>query len=354
MQKLRKSSLPDHAIIDLFCGIGGLSYGLKLEKLNLIAGIDYDTTCKYAFEANNRTAFLQKDLLVTHSNEIKNLYPETGIKILVGCAPCQAFSALSHKYKQNDKWKMLYSFSRFIKEIKPEIISMENVPQLVTYNGGKVFQDFVDTLKAAKYHVSYSVVNAADYGVPQKRNRLILLASKLGPIQLIGKTHHPGKYVTVKKAIGHLPPIEDGEIYEKDILHRARKLTPLNKERIISTPLGGGWKDWDKSLILECHKKESGKSFRSVYGRMKWDEPSPTITTQCTGLGNGRFGHPEQHRAISIREAAILQSFPVNFKFLPKKSTINTSALQRHVGNAVPVLLGRAIGKSIKQHLSHV
>jgi DNA (cytosine-5)-methyltransferase 1 len=338
-------------VVDLFCGVGGLSHGFVKEKFNLLAGIDFDESCKYAFEQNNNASFLHRDLTTMHSNDILKLYPRRGLRILVGCAPCQAYSNLAQKHKTNDKWKLLYSFSRIIMEVNPHIVSMENVPQLLTYDHGKVFHDFLKVLKTKKYHITYSVVNACDYGVPQKRQRLILFASKFSEVQLARRTHSVKNYITVANAIGHLPQIVDGESHGADLLHRSRKLSPLNKERIKATPEGGSWKDWTASLVLDCHKKETGKSFRSVYGRMKWNEVAPTLTTQCTGYGNGRYGHPEQDRAISLREAAILQSFPESYKFVAPNSNFAPTTVERHIGNAVPVKLGRAVARSIKKHL---
>jgi DNA (cytosine-5)-methyltransferase 1 len=136
------------------------------------------------------------------------------------------------------------------------------------------------------------------------------------------------------------------------MLHRARNLSPLNVKRIRATPEGGSWKDWDDSLVLKCHKKESGQTYKSVYGRMKWDDVSPTLTTQCTGYGNGRYGHPEQDRAISLREAAILQSFPKHYEFINPKEKFYPTVIEQHIGNAVPVRLSAVIAKSVKKHLS--
>ncbi len=342
----------NYPVVDVFCGVGGLSHGFKLEKFNLIAGIDYDATCKFAYESNNLAPFIHKDLTVTTSRYIKSLFPKGYPKILIGCAPCQAFSPLSNKYKSNDKWKLLYSFGRIINEVRPDIISMENVPRLLDFNGGKVFNDFQAILKKARYKIFYKVVNASDYGVPQNRLRLILLASKYGDISLTKETHSEENYVTVKEAISHLPKIEAGETHKSDQLHHSRGLTDINKRRMLATPEGGGWKDWDDDLILDCHKKESGKTFRSVYGRMWWDDVAPTLTTQCTGYGNGRFGHPEQNRAISLREAAILQSFPETYQFVDPSKEINFGSIEKHIGNAVPVLLGQVVAKSIKKHLN--
>jgi DNA (cytosine-5)-methyltransferase 1 len=156
----------------------------------------------------------------------------------------------------------------------------------------------------------------------------------------------------VREAISNLPKISDGEICSTDALHRARKLSEINKKRIIATKEGGSWKEWPEELILDCHKKEGGKTFGSVYGRMKWDDVSPTMTTYCIGLGNGRFGHPEQDRAISLREASIFQSFPPDYDFIGTENQLPISTIARQIGNAVPVNLGRAIAQSIKKHLT--
>ena len=309
------------------------------------------------FEKNNNAVFFHKDISALSGEELTKKFPKGKKKILIGCAPCQPFSIYNRgsSIKNKDgKWKLLYSFADLIEEVEPEIISMENVPLLVKFDGGKVFNKFIKRLKQKKYFVSWSIVNAQDYGVPQRRKRLVLLASKYGEINMIEKTVKENKFVTVREAIGHLPPVEDGVSHPKDILHRARKLTPINKKRIQATKEGGFWRDWDESLKLECHKKETGKSFRSVYGRMKWNEVAPTMTTYCTGLGNGRFGHPEQDRAITLREAALIQSFPKDYQFVDPAKNMSSLSIARQIGNAVPVELGVAIAKSIKEHIERI
>jgi DNA (cytosine-5)-methyltransferase 1 len=360
-KKLKKIGLEDFSVVDLFCGVGGLTHGFVKQKFIVDAGVDFDKSCQYAFEKNNSTKFLHRDVTSFSADELVSLYRNGKRKILVGCAPCQPFSIYNHRNSNNaqnkindEKWKLLYSFSNLIDKVEPEIVSMENVPLLMKFDEGKVFGDFVKRLEDKKYFVSYSIVNAQDYGVPQRRKRLILFGSKYGKIKLIEKTIIDKKYVTVKDAIGHLPSIEGGIADPKDALHRARKLTDLNTRRIKATKEGGFWRDWDKSLWLECHKKESGKSFGSVYGRMKWNDVAPTMTTYCTGLGNGRFGHPDQHRAISLREAALIQSFPKNYKFIDPKAVFSPPTIARHIGNAVPVGLGIAIAKSIKNHIKEI
>ncbi len=339
-------------VIDLFCGIGGLSHGFVLEGFNVIAGYDNVLNCKFAYEKNNEATFYHKDVTSLKGRELNKLFG-ANLKILIGCAPCQPFSSYSFKVKKkdDDKINLLYEFSRLIKECLPDIVSMENVPQLLDFNKSSLFNDFVEVLKSLNYKVDYKVVYCPDYGIPQKRKRLVLLASRLGEISLVKPTHSPENYVTVRNTIGRLKPVKAGEYDKKDPLHRARELSALNLKRIQHTKEGGGWKDWPKNLLPECFKRPSGKTYGSVYGRMKWDEPSPTMTTHCTGLGNGRFGHPQQDRAITLREAALLQTFPENYQFFESLETYNSSAICKQIGNAVPPKLGQIIAQSIKAHL---
>ena len=339
--------------VDLFCGVGGLTYGLSREGFNVVAGIDADSTCRYAYERNNPDAtFIERDVQALDAVEIEALYPADSVRILAGCAPCQPFSRYAKRYAKTDstdqKWTLVSRFAEIIVGASPHIVTMENVPELMKHI---VFMDFVNSLEQAGYFVSHTIVQCADYGVPQSRTRLVLLASKFGNIELIPATHK-GKHKTVAKAIRSLECIRAGEHSKHDQLHRASGLSPLNLQRIMHTPEGGTWRDWPSELVLECHKKESGKSYGSIYGRMWWDKPSPTITTEFHGLGSGRFGHPEQHRAISIREAALLQSFPKLYKFVPPRKPYHIDTVARHIGNAVPVRLGRIIARSIKKHLA--
>ena len=343
-------------VVDLFCGVGGLTKGLELANLNVVAGIDIDETCRFAYENNNNSRFIQKDMTAVAVEEIRSLYPENHIKVLVGCAPCQPFSKYTQRYRKDghkdDKWRLLYSFSNLVEQIHPDIVSMENVPELVKE---QVFDDFVSVLQKEGYSCSWQIVYCPDYGVPQKRKRLVLLASRLGEIELIPPIYYEATYRTVRDAIADLPALDSGEIDTHDSVHRATRLTDINKRRIRQSVQGGTWNDWDEDLKLECHKKRTGKSYGAVYGRMNWDEPSPTITTQFYGYGNGRFGHPEQDRAISYREGAVLQSFPPDYAFIPEDEELfSLRRLGIHIGNAVPVELGRAIGMTISQHLRNV
>lgn len=337
--------------IDLFCGIGGLTYGLQCSGIKVVAGIDSDSSCKYAYETNNDSKFIGKDISQVTGKELNELFPINSIRILVGCAPCQTFSQHTFKYKnrvEDERWNLLCQFLRLIKESEPDMVSMENVPQLKNY---QVFTDFVDGLIENGYYVHYRVVNCSRYGIPQNRRRLILLASKNDGLKLIPETNSPNDFVTVQEAIGKLPSINDGEIHNSDKLHRSWKLSPINKKRIKQSKPGGSWLDWDEDLRTECHKKSGGATYRAVYGRMKWDQPAPTITTQFFSYGTGRFGHPSQDRALSLREGALLQTFPKSYRFVPKGKEVSFSEIGRYIGNALPVKLGKVIAKSIKNHV---
>jgi DNA (cytosine-5)-methyltransferase 1 len=327
--------LKNIAVVDLFCGVGGLTHGFVKEGFNVVAGIDLDESCRYAFEKNNHTKFIQADLMNFDFEIIRNLYNGHELKILIGCPPCQPFSNYVKGSSKDNKWELVNKFGEIIEFIKPDIISMENVPGLLYYKKKSVLLDFVDLLKRNGYFVRYDIVYCPDYGIPQKRKRIVLLASKFGPIELVEKTHKPGNYKTVADTISHLPPIEDGDVCKTDPLHRTRKFSPMNKTRIMNTPEGGDWRDWKDDIVLNCHKKSTGKGYGSICGRLSWKDLAPTITTQCIGYGNGRFGHPEQDRALSLREAALLQSFPEDYDFIDPSEIVRTTRIARQIGNAV-------------------
>jgi len=338
--------------IDLFCGAGGLAHGLQKSNINVQLGIDIEPSCQYPFEENNNAKFLLKSVKDITKDEIEKFYGENSYKLLAGCAPCQTFSTYNSKACSSDnRWWLLLEFSRLVSEILPDVVTMENVPGLAKQ---EVFFKFLKQLQNNGYEVFYEVINSADYGLPQNRKRLVLLASRLGSIRLLTPIELNVKLKTVKDAIGKLPPLKDGEFYEKDPLHQSAELTDINKKRIRASKEGGTWQDWSEDLIAECHKKDTGKSYKSVYARMSWDKPAPTMTTQFYGFGNGRFGHPEQDRAISLREGAIFQGFPKTYKFVPKGEPIIKTKIARMIGNAVPVKLGEVIGKSIIAHIKQI
>ena len=333
--------------IDLFSGIGGLTYGLNQSGIKVLAGLDNDISCALAFEKNNNAKFICADVSKYDFNEMKHLYGKNSIRVLVGCAPCQPFSSHTFKIRKkgkDDQWNLLDHFVRAIKVIQPDIVSMENVRGVTKTD---VFENFVTQLKKINYKVNFEVVYAPNYGVPQNRSRLILLASRLGEIKVPEKTHSKDNYVTVGDVIKKLPKIKAGQKYKNDPMHKTKNLAPINMERIKQSKPKGTWKDWDERLLPKCYKKDSGQTYTSVYGRMSWDNVSPTITTQFYSYGSGRFGHPEQDRAISLREGALLQTFPLSYDFGDLPST----QLGRQIGNAVPPRLGFVIGEAINKHV---
>ena len=336
-------------VIDLFSGVGGLTYGLRKSGLSVLAGVDNGNSCAYAYEKNNKARFISADISKFDFKELNRIYSKDSIRVLVGCAPCQPFSSHAFKLRKgasDARWNLLDHFIRGITVVKPDIVSMENVRGVTKTD---VFKKFVFALKRLGYKVDWKVVYAPNYGVPQNRSRLILLASRLGEISIPKETHTKDNYVTVGDIIRELPKLEAGEISKQDQLHQAKKLEPINKKRILQSKPGGTWRDWDKSLLPNCYKKDSGQTYTSVYGRMRWGDVSPTITTQFTSYGSGRFGHPEQNRALSIREGALLQTFPIDYDF----GDFPAEKLSRHIGNAVPPQLGVVIGRQIKKHLEN-
>jgi DNA (cytosine-5)-methyltransferase 1 len=335
--------------VDLFCGAGGLTHGFFLEGLHVTAGIDLDPACRFPYEANNKARFIERDISQVTAAELIDLFVDADITVLAGCAPCQPFSTYAQRYEldgEDGKWGLLYEFARLAEGVRPDVITMENVPSVANH---VVFQDFVDTLRRLGYTVWSDIVDSSLYGVPQTRKRMVLLASLHGEITMTAPKLPRPK--TVRQAIGHLRALSAGEAAPRDKLHVSSKLSDKNLKRIKVSKPGGTWRDWPESLVADCHRADSGQTYPGVYGRMEWDKPAPTMTTQCYGFGNGRFGHPEQDRAITLREAAIIQSFPRDYAFVPKDQEVRFKVLGRLIGNAVPVNLGRAIAQSINAHI---
>ncbi|KPD14760.1 modification methylase [Burkholderia sp. ST111] len=337
--------------IDLFCGAGGLTHGLRKAGIEVRAGYDLDPKCRWPYERNNQgTVFYERDIASVKGGDLKAHFQGADITVLAGCAPCQPFSSYSlGKTDSTDRrWSMLGEFGRLIRATSPDIVTMENVPQVREHD---VFKRFVRTLSDARYKVSVGVVACVDYGIPQDRKRLVLLASRHGEIKLRERDAVRDRRRTVRDAIGHLPSLAAGETFDGDVVHTCSRLSEKNLARVRASVPGGSWKTWNQALIADCHKEESGRSFPSVYGRMEWDKASPTITTQFFGFGNGRFGHPTQDRAISLREGAILQTFPRKYAFTEPGEAVEIKSIGRLIGNAVPVRLGQVIGESILEHL---
>lgn len=337
------------ACVDLFCGAGGLTHGLLDAGVRVVAGVDSDKSCKHPYEANHEgVAFHLHDVAKLGASEIERWFGDAPIRVLAGCAPCQPFSSYSNRYDTvgTERWRLLSHFGRLVEEVEPDVVTMENVPTVTRH---AVFDEFVATLKRQGYDVWYNVIDCAEYGLPQRRRRTVLLASLHGPIELRAPNESEPK--TVEDVLKGLPILRHGSGDGEDRLHASARLSPLNCERIKASKPGGSWRDWPKHLVAECHRKSTGRKYPSVYGRMKWDEPAPTLTTQFYGFGSGRFGHPSQARGLSLREGAILQGFPQDYSFVPDGESIQFKVLGRLIGNAVPVDLGRVIGQTIIEHV---
>jgi DNA (cytosine-5)-methyltransferase 1 len=342
----------DIACVDLFCGIGGLTHGLIRGGVKVVAGVDLDPACRFPYETNNAAEFIEKDLQMLSGGEVKALFGHSTYTLLAGCAPCQPFSTYSRKgrtERKDTKWSLVGDFGRLVEEARPDFVTMENVPQLMDH---AVFKRFLSSLKG--YWTDHRIVECSDFGVPQTRKRLVLVASRLGPITLTGRSVNRHHRATVRDTIAKLPPLKAGASHPNDVLHVACSLSPLNMRRIQSSRPGGTWRDWNRELVATCHLKTSGETYPSVYGRMEWDKPAPTITTQCFGYGNGRFGHPKQDRAISLREAAMLQTFPSGYQFVADGDPVKFSVLGRLIGNAVPVRIGEVIASSFMRHVTRI
>ena len=336
------------AAVDLFCGVGGLTHGLTRAGLHVRLGVDLDPACRYPMEANNPAKFMEADIDELSPSDIISAFDDAEITLLAGCAPCQPFSSYSQSARRkgpHNDWGLLSSFSDLVLEVRPTLVTMENVPPL---RRQPIFKNFVSALMDAGYFVDFTLVDGRSIGLPQRRQRLVLVASLLGPITIPEVDKPP---LTVRDAISDLPPIKAGSSDPNDALHVSASLSETNLARIRHSKPGGTWRDWPEELVAACHVRQTGSTYPSVYGRMEWDQPAPTITTQCYGFGNGRFGHPEQDRAISLREAAMLQSFPEDYGFIPEGTTVNFNTLGRMIGNAVPVLLGEFIGEIFVHHV---
>jgi DNA (cytosine-5)-methyltransferase 1 len=337
--------------IDLFCGAGGLSHGLQEAGISVTAGIDIDPSCKYPFESNIEASFLEQDIRTVTKRQLERLWEPASVRLLAGCAPCQPFSPyrLGADPSKNDNWSLLTEFARLAATCRPELVTMENVPRIVST---AVYKEFVATLQDCGYDVSVRSCHGPDYGLPQRRRRLVLIASRIGPIDVPRGHLTNEEYRTVRDTIGSLPIVASGEVDRHDPLHKSRRLTPVNLRRVRASTPGGTWEQWPSELRAPCHTRPTGATFRNVYSRMEWDKPSPTITTLAYNFGAGRFGHPDQDRAITLREAAMLQGFPRDYKFTRPADEVRFKTLGRLIGNAVPPPIARAVGEAILGRVS--
>lgn len=335
--------------VDLFCGAGGLTHGLRQAGLEVAAGVDLDRHCKYPFEINNESEFIQSDVADLRPELLIERFKGADCTLLAGCAPCQPFSTYSRGKKSvpgDTRWQLLDAFVGLVESVKPDLVTMENVTGLRNH---AIFSRFVRRLQAQGFNVNSTILYGPDVGLPQTRKRLVLLASRFGWPRF--ETADSDGLSTVRDAIQSTPPLEAGQSDPTDVMHRASGLSDLHLRRLRASVPGGTWRDWPEELRAKCHADMARPSYVSVYGRMSWDLPAPTITTQFYGIGHGRFGHPEQDRAITPREGAILQGFPSDYGFVSDEGEFAFNRLGRLIGNAVPVPFGKLIGDSLVTHV---
>lgn len=350
----RKRILPHLKAVDFFCGAGGMSFGLQAAQIEVLAGIDNAKDCRTTYEANIKGAkFIEADITTLSPDALSkqlNLRVNDDELIFAGCSPCQFWSKIrTDKTKALKTAFLLEHFKKFIFSLRPGFVVVENVPGIFRSKDATILDDFKNQLRSAGYVLDDGIINAAHYGVPQNRIRYLLIATRLIDAISLPKQDQI-QPLAVSDFIGvsrGFSKIVAGHRDNSSFLHTSCALSSKNMRRIKKTPHSGGnrhaWKD-DPELQIPAY---IGKDdiFKDVYGRMSWDKPSPTITTRFISLSNGRFGHPDENRAISLREGACLQTFPKTFRF--HGDSLN--AVARQIGNAVPPTLAKKIGKHLKR-----
>ena len=342
-RKLTNQKLLPLVAIDLFSGGGGLTLGLKQAGFLVSAAVEHDKHASATYTANHPETILYcKDIREVDGKELLATSPTGRIDLIAACPPCQSFSSLTSKYKKkDDRDELINEFARLVRELRPPMLMMENVPGLAK-KGAHLFNPVIAEFESMGYHISFKVVDVADYGIPQRRRRLVVLGSLYSEIKVPSPTHCekvdkglPG-WTTVRDTIAKLPmPLALADTRsvggpKKMGWNVVRNLAPQNVARLRASTAGASRSELPKALRPACHQTDVG--FSNVYGRMSWDKPSPTITGGCTTLSMGRFGHPSALRTISVREAAMLQTFPVDYvfdtEFIDRACTI--------IGNALP------------------
>lgn len=339
--------------IDLFCGAGGFSLGLKRAGFALLGALDNDVRAVETYAHNIGPIVFNAD---ARKFDISLLAPDTQepLTLIVGGPPCQGFSFQRRGARQDDRNSLVQVFLDMSLSLRPKFFVIENVLGLVSKHGHEFQQYVEETATAAGYFCHTAKLNAADFGVPQIRWRAFIVGERLDNSKAYFRFPDPicneESYITVRQALCDLPsPPEDGSSHPRFWNHfRESRLSDLNRERIMHVPEGGGREDLPSHLELPCHVNNRSHRHLDTYGRLAWDKPSVTITARFDSFTRGRFGHPSEHRSLTLREGARLQSFPDTFLFFG-----NREEVARQIGNAVPPALAEAIGKSVLRALSH-
>lgn len=338
---------------DLFAGCGGGSIGFQQAGFEIVGAVEIDEDAAAAYAQNVGIRALVRDIREVTGDD---LLAGTGLGVgeltlLFGCPPCQSFTILRRGAEETAadgiRNSLPWQYTRLVEELRPRHIAFENVPGLVDPRWRDRFDELLAKLEQLGYRCKWDVLDAADYGVPQRRRRVVVVGSRLVEPVLPAPTHAASckdglpAHRTVRDAIGDMLPLEPGEADPQDPLHRARRHSDLAVRRLRAVPEGGGRMNLPPELQLACHKDHPGHY--DIYGRMWWDRVAPTLTSGCTNVTKGRFGHPKQDRAITLREALLLQGFPPGATVTGTNG--DTMALQ--VGNAVPPPLTAALGRTI-------
>jgi DNA (cytosine-5)-methyltransferase 1 len=342
--------------IDLFAGCGGLTAGLRAAGFRVVAAVEKDHDAAESYAANHKGVRLYREDIcrVSPGGVLADLGMAPGeVDLIAGCPPCQGFTRLTENNAREDPRNgLVRQYLHYVREILPRACMLENVPGL-TKRGKPFFVELCEGLEEAGYVVTHDVLELADYGVPQFRKRLVLLASREGRIAIPRPTHKKNRR-TVKSVIGNLPsPPLRSEVVAGDVepayeWHYARDVAPVVRQRLEHALANGGSRtSLPRDLRLACHQRRPN-GYYDVYGVMSWDAPSPTITSGCTNASKGRFGHPEEPRPLTAREAARLQTFPLNYKF--KGSGLESVAAQ--IGNALPKRFAKVVGQAVARHLT--
>lgn len=333
--------------LDLFCGSGGVTLGLKNAGFQVLGAVDLDPTACETYRKNHKKVkLIERDIRDIKPSEFSGA-AKGRLDLIAVCAPCQPFSSQNRMRSRNDeRARLILEALPFIEAFEPRLVFLENVPGL---EARPVYREFTEKLEENGYNISPPLcLDAAELGVPQRRQRMVMIAAKgvsLDVAIAIAKTAKK----TVRNTLEGLPIPAIGQPAENaDPLHFARRHSALNITRLEHIPAdGGGRSSLPDHLVLECHKKAKPSAFSDTYGRMKWDDVAPTLTTGCTDITRGRFAHPEQHRAITLREAARLQSFPDEYRF-----SGNMAQVSAQIGNAVPPRMMQAIAASLRKALA--
>jgi DNA (cytosine-5)-methyltransferase 1 len=341
-------SYPPLTAIDLFAGAGGLSLGLVAAGFRVLSALDSDSQAVETYKANIGPHAICRDIASVGRDDLLSGRHRSRVDLVAGGPPCQGFSIKRGRDPKDSRNSLLFEFLRIVAEVQPRFFLIENVPGLVSRRGRRFLDLALSDAASQGYHCHVAVLNAAAFGVPQLRERAFVVGERPVRGRVVFEfprpTLAPDGYQTVRDSIGNLPsPPEDGKPHSQIANHyREARLSATNRERLLHIPPGGGRENLPSRLRLRCHQDTPRIRHVDTYGRLAWDEPAVTLTARFDSFTRGRFAHPEEHRTITLREGARIQTFPDHFVFIG-----NREQVARQIGNAVPPLLAKALGRAI-------